>query len=72
MLVADADGVEDQTNPDILEVINIDYDDNNIQIATIDPKFNDSLKLVWLLKTKVQNINLYSTSSLSIQNWLYQ
>ncbi|BCU98380.1 MAG: hypothetical protein CM15mV22_0120 [Eurybiavirus sp.] len=26
MLVADADGVEDQTNPDILQVINIDYD----------------------------------------------
>ena len=52
MLVADADGVEDQTNPDILQVINIDYDPGHIQIATIDPKDNAKFQIGMVVKTK--------------------
>ena len=39
-------------NPDILQVVDTDYDDDNILIATIDPSFNPNLTVGLPLKTK--------------------
>ena len=52
MLSKTAAGVEDPTNPDILEVVDTDHDDNNILIATIDPKFNPQFEVGTELMTK--------------------
>tara|TARA_B100001029_G_scaffold46648_1_gene36920 strand:- start:5615 stop:8236 length:2622 start_codon:yes stop_codon:yes gene_type:complete len=52
MLSKTAAGVEDPTNPDILEVVDTDHDDDNILIATIDPKFNPQFEVGTELMTK--------------------
>jgi len=39
-------------NPDILQVVDTDYDESNILIATIDPAFNSNLVVGLQLKTK--------------------
>jgi len=39
-------------NPDILQVVDTDYDESNILIATIDPTFNANLVVGLQLKTK--------------------
>ena len=39
-------------NPDILQVVDTDYDESNILIATIDPAFNTNLVVGLQLKTK--------------------
>ena len=52
MLSKTADGVESSTNPDILEVVDIDHDDDHILIATIDPKFNPQFEAGIELMTK--------------------
>ena len=52
MLSKSAEGVESSTNPDILEVVDTDHDDDNILIATIDPKFNPQFEVGVELMTK--------------------
>ena len=52
MLSKTAEGVESSSNPDILEVVDTDHDDNNILIATIDPKFNPQFEVGVELMTK--------------------
>jgi len=39
-------------NPDILQVVDTDYDDDHILLATIDPSFNSQLEVGLQLKTK--------------------
>jgi len=39
-------------NPDVLQVVDTDYDEDHILIATIDPSFNSSLTVGLQLKTK--------------------
>ena len=53
--VNDGEYIEQVTttgNPDILQVVDTDYDDSNILIATIDPAFNTNLVVGLPLKTK--------------------
>ena len=52
--VNDGEYIEQVTtgNPDILQVVDTDYDDDNILIATIDPSFNPNLTVGLQLKTK--------------------
>ena len=52
MLKKTADGVEDPTTPDLLQVVDIDYDDSHIMIATIDPKYNAQFEIGMTLMTK--------------------
>ena len=52
MLSKSAEGVESSTNPDILEVVDTDHDDDHILIATIDPKFNPQFEVGVELMTK--------------------
>jgi len=52
MLVSTAAGVEDPTSPDLLQVVNVDYDDSHIQIATIDPSYNTQFEIGMTVKTK--------------------
>ena len=39
-------------SPDVLQVVDTDYDDDNILLATIDPTFNSQLQVGMQLKTK--------------------
>ena len=39
-------------NPDILQVVDTDYDEEHILLATIDPSFNPQLEVGLQLKTK--------------------
>jgi len=52
--VNDGEYIEQVTtgNPDILQVVDTDYDNDNILIATIDPSFNPNLTVGLQLKTK--------------------
>ena len=52
--VNDGEYIEQVTtgNPDILQVVDTDYDESNILIATIDPAFNPNLTVGLPLKTK--------------------
>ena len=52
--VSDGEYVEQNVtgNPDILQVVDTDYDDNNVLLATIDPSFNPNLTVGLPLKTK--------------------
>ena len=53
--VNDGEYIEQVTttgNPDILQVVDTDYDESNILIATIDPTFNPNLTVGLPLKTK--------------------
>ena len=53
--VNDGEYIEQVTttgNPDILQVVDTDYDDSSILIATIDPAFNTNLVVGLTLKTK--------------------
>ena len=52
MLVSDANGVVDETSPDILQVIDVDHTPTHIQIATIDPKDNPKFEIGMTVKTK--------------------
>lgn len=52
MLKKTAAGVEDPTTPDLLQVVDIDYDDSHIMIATIDPKYNAQFEIGMTLITK--------------------
>ena len=52
MLVSDANGVVDETSPDILQVIDVDHTPTHIQIATIDPKDNSKFEIGMTVKTK--------------------
>ena len=39
-------------NPDVLQVVDTDYDDEHILLATIDPSFNPQLQVGTAVKTK--------------------
>ena len=52
MLVQTAAGVKDETTPDVLQVVDTDYDTDHILIATIDPKFTTQFEQGMVLKTK--------------------
>ena len=52
MLKKTAAGVEDPSTPDLLQVVDIDYDDSHIMIATIDPKYNPQFEIGMTLMTK--------------------
>ena len=52
MLVSDANGVVDETSPDILQVIDVDHTPTHIQIATIDPNDNPKFEIGMTVKTK--------------------
>jgi len=52
MLVSDANGVVNETSPDILQVIDVDHTPTHIQIATIDPKDNSKFEIGMTVKTK--------------------
>tara|TARA_B100001250_G_scaffold409198_1_gene433063 strand:- start:396 stop:3008 length:2613 start_codon:yes stop_codon:yes gene_type:complete len=52
MLVETAAGVKDETTPDILQVVDTDYDTDHILIATIDPKYTTQFEIGMKLKTK--------------------
>ena len=52
--VNDGEFIEQMTtgNPDILQVVDTDYDEEHILLATIDPSFNPQLEVGLQLKTK--------------------
>ena len=52
MIVSDAAGVINPTSPDILQVIETDYDTSHIQLATIDPKDAPKIEVGMTVKTK--------------------
>ena len=51
-LVAYADGTEDTTNPDVMQVVDVEYSETQILIATIDKTFEPSVEVGMKLKTK--------------------
>jgi len=51
-LVSSAGGVVSSTNPDLLQVVDIDYDDSRIMIATIDPSYNAQFEIGMTVRTK--------------------
>jgi len=51
-LVSSAGGVVDPTSPDLLQVVDVDYDDSHIQIATIDPSYNAQFEIGMTVQTK--------------------
>ena len=51
-LVAYADGTEDTTNPDIMQVVDVEYSENQILIATIEKSFEPNIKVGMQLKTQ--------------------
>ena len=51
-LVAYADGTEDTTNPDVMQVVDVEYSETQILVATIDKTFEPSVEVGMKLKTK--------------------
>jgi len=51
-LVAYADGTEDTTNPDVMQVVDVEYSESQILIATVDKSFEPNVKIGMKLKTK--------------------
>ena len=51
-LVAYADGTEDTTNPDVMQVVDVEYSETQILIATVDKSFEPNVEIGMKLKTK--------------------
>ena len=51
-LVAYADGTEDTTNPDVMQVVDVEYSETQIVIATIEKSFEPNVKSGMQLKTQ--------------------
>ena len=51
-LVAYADGTEDTTNPDVMQVVDVAYSESQMVIATIDKSFEPNVAIGMKLKTK--------------------
>ena len=51
-LVAYADGTEDTTNPDVMQVVDVEYSESQMLIATVDKSFEPNVKIGMKLKTK--------------------
>ena len=51
-LVSYADGTEDTTNPDVMQVVDVQYSDTHILIATIEKSFEPNIKVGMQLKTQ--------------------
>ena len=51
-LVSYADGTEDTTNPDVMQVVDVEYSETQILIATVDKSFEPNVEIGMKLKTK--------------------
>ena len=51
-LVSYADGTEDTTNPDVMQVVDVEYSETQIVIATIEKSFEPNVKSGMQLKTQ--------------------
>ena len=51
-LVSYADGTEDTTNPDVMQVVDVEYTEDKILIATIEKSFEPNVKVGMQLKTQ--------------------
>ena len=55
-LVSYADGTEDTTNPDVMQVVDVEYSETQILIATIDKSFAPNVQVGMQLKTQAGTI----------------
>ncbi len=50
-LISYADGTVDSTKPEVMQVVDTDYDDNNMVIATLDPSWHVNVENGMVLQT---------------------